>query len=86
MYSENFYKAVVKYTGESTTNGLTKDSLYGVETDEDLVDEEVYTNFKAITVWDEAGRLHEIEEDNYEIVEEANWFSIVPEKRYIEID
>ncbi|WP_372011395.1 hypothetical protein NBRC13296_12610 [Paenibacillus chitinolyticus] len=86
MYNENFYKVVVKYTGESTTNGLTKDNLYGVETDEDLVDEEVYTKFKAITVWNDSGRLHEIEEGDYELVEEAKWFSTVPEKRYIEIN
>jgi hypothetical protein len=77
---------VVKYLGESKESGLTKGKEYGVETDEDLVGPEIYNDFGCVTVWDDKGHLHEIEEDEYEVVtvSEKEWWKTVPRKRYLE--
>lgn len=72
---------MVKYIGETKSNGLTHGKLYGVETDIDIVE---YLDDLYVTVWDDNGHLHEIMNGEYEVNEGEDWENIVPKTRYIE--
>jgi hypothetical protein len=77
---------VVRYIAEAEefNSSLTIGKLYAVEDDEDIVDPEIEKEFGCVTVWDDEGHLHEICKSNYEFVEDVNWYSVRPKKRYIQ--
>ncbi|MGG0308361.1 hypothetical protein ABEY43_06895 [Priestia megaterium] len=63
----------VKFIGYKSENhlyatGLRRNKLYNVHWDDDAV-EEIYNEFKTVTVTDDLGELHEINEGDYEVKE-----------------
>ena len=76
---------VVQFTPDENTSypyrSLTVGNHYAVEEDEDYVEPCLFEEGGTVTVWDDNGELAEILSTDYIIVEEMDWFDVLPKKR-----
>lgn len=62
-------QCIVRYIGKSK-DGLTQGNLYGVSTSDDTKLDDLH-----IVVWNDNGLLHKITIDEYEVVENLDWWT-----------